>query len=155
MTKRPKIYVQGSDLPRSVQINAHVLPRPDSAYPVVLKPYKLDISQFGEAKRTKASFKVNNVSNQDLEIQILDYQSEFFSVKLPSSVKAGESVTGEVTVNKNKVENSFEKSMTLALLEGKDNKPVHITLPVRRSVRKLSSTLDSAMTSTPGGGGSK
>lgn len=155
VSKRPKIYIQGSDLPRSVQITAHVLPRPDSAYPITLKPYKLDISQFGEKKRTKAEFTVNNVSKTDLEIKVIDFQDQYFDVNFgPTTIKAGESAKGKVTINSDRVDQSFEKSVTFLVTGKGQTKPVRFTLPIKRTVRKLSSTLDSTMTATGKGGGS-
>lgn len=155
VTKRPKIYIQGSDLPRSVQITAHILPRPDSAYPITIKPYKLDISQFGEKKRIKAGFTINNVSKLDLEIQVIDFQSRFIEVDFETTViKAGESASGKVTINSAKVDQSFEKSITFVVKGESQKKPVRFTLPVKRTVRKLSSALDSTMTATGKTGGS-
>lgn len=155
VSKRPKIYIKGSDLPRSVQITAHVLPRPDSAYPITFKPYKLDISQFGEKKRTKAKFTINNVSKSELEVSVIDYQSRFIDVDFKSTtIKPGESASGRVTINSDRIGESFEKSVTFVVKGEAQKKPVRFTLPIKRTVRKLSSALDSTMTATGKAGGS-
>jgi len=156
VTKRPKIYIEGSDLPRSVQLTTHVVANPDSTYPVVMEPYKLDISQYGTKKRTKIDFEIKNVSPKDQKIEIIDYEPRFLKVTVPDMVKAGETVKGHVKVKDAKAGDSFEKSVTLSFTQEKPRtQPVRFTIPITRTVRKLSSKLDSVMTSTGKGGGSK
>ncbi len=156
VTKRPKIYIQGSDLPRSVQLTTHVVANPDSTYPVVMEPYKLDISQYGTKKRTEIDFEIKNVSPKDQNIEIIDYDPRFVVVTVPKVVKTGETVKGHVKVKDAKAGDSFEKSVTLSFTQEKPKtQPVRFTVPITRTVRKLSSKLDSVMTSTGKASGSK
>jgi hypothetical protein len=156
VTKRPKIFIEGSDLPRSVQITSHVIASPDSTFPVVFEPYKLDISQYGSKKRTSIEFEIKNVSPKDQEIEIIDFDDRFLTVTTPKHIKAGATVKGQVNVKDAKAGDSFEKSVTLAFKQTQPSgKPVRFTIPVTRTVRTLSSTLDSVMTSTGKSGGSK
>ncbi len=139
-----------------MQITTHVIADPDSTYPVVFAPYKLDISQYGTKKRAKIEFEINNVSKKDQAIELVSYDSRFMTLNIPKVVKAGETVKGSVKITDAKISESFTKSITLAFKQsGPNTKPVRFTIPVTRTVRPLSSKLDSVMTSTGRGGGSK
>ena len=137
--------MKGSDLPRSVQILAHVLPNPDSAYPVAFDPYKLDISQFGEKKRTEIEFDIINRSPEKLKLEIVAYNDNYISVEVPDEIDANATVKGKVRVKPDKVDESFDKSVTFAVTGPNDKKPIRFTLPVKRAVRKFSSKLNAAM----------
>lgn len=131
---------------------AKVMPHPDSSYPVILKPYKLNINQFGEKSRTEIEFDISNVSDQDLEITLISYQDNFFSVDIPKTVGAGKAVKGHVKVTDEKAGESFDKSLTFAVQGANDKVPIRFTIPVRRVIRKLSAKVDSVMNSTSGSG---
>lgn len=144
-TKTPRITIKGSDLPRSVQISATVLANPDSAYPVAVKPYKLDISQFGEKKRTEITFTLTNRSPEDLKIELVAHDPSFFTPTLPKTIKANGEATGTVKIKSEKVGESFDKSLTFAAspVNGSNQQPVRFTVPVKRTVRTLSAKADS------------
>ncbi len=139
-----------------MQITTHVIANPDSTFPVVFEPYKLDISQYGTKKRTKIEFEIKNVSPKDQAIEVISYDDRFLKLNVPKKVLAGATVKGSVVVKDSKAADSFEKSITLSFTQDQPNsKPVRFTIPVTRTVRSLSSKLDSVMTSTGKAGGSK
>ena len=51
ITKSPRIQTNEGPPDKRVQIISEVVARPDSTYPVVIIPYKLDLTQFGEKIR--------------------------------------------------------------------------------------------------------
>ena len=114
-------------------IIAEVVERPDSTFPVIIKPYKLDISQFGETIRDEIEFTITNVSEEDLEVQLVDLPQDLFELKLPGEVKAGESAEARLKLNKDMLEESFEKSLTIEL---NDESETRFTIPVKRTVKK-------------------
>jgi len=116
-----------------VTIIAEVVERPDSTFPVIIKPYKLDISQFGETIRDEIEFTITNVSEEDLEVQLVDLPQDLFELKLPGEVKAGESAEARLKLNKDMLEESFEKSLTIEL---NDESETRFTIPVKRTVKK-------------------
>lgn len=135
MRKVPRIYTNADTVTnafRMVRIEATVEPRPDSTYPVILEPYKVDVSQFGSKKRDKASFTITNVSDNDLDLTMLVEPDDVLQVKLPKSVKAGESVEGEVIVNPSALDQEFARSFTF---EVSDSAHTRFTVPVERGVR--------------------
>ena len=146
-------------MPRSVQILAQVLPDPDSAYPLVFKPYKLDISQFGEKKRSEIEFDIQNRSDEELKLEVISYNPNYIDVDIPATVAAGAVVQGHVKVKDDKLEESFEKSLTIQATGPKENeKPVRFTVPVKRAYRNVTEHVNSAMSppkpkGSSGGGG--
>lgn len=140
VTKRPKIKTNEGKSDKTVQIIAHVVVRPDSTYPVVIKPYKLDLSQFTDKVRDKITFTITNVSDQKLDIEMISFSKDYFEVKLPSSIEAGGSAEGTLKLKKDNLEKSFEKSFTIEL---NDEKTSRFTIPVKRTVRKAAKTASS------------
>jgi len=115
-----------------VSISADILARPDSTYPIQIKPYKLDISQFGDKVRDEMKFTISNVSDLDLELKLVAYPVEFASVELPKSIQAGKSASGTVKLTSAGIESDFEKSFTLEL---NDEPKSRFTVPIKRTVK--------------------
>ena len=135
VAKVPRIYTNAdtaANVFRMVRIMAEVEPRPDSSYPVVITPYKVDVSQFGAQKRDKASFTIKNVSQQNLDLTMIAEPDDVVEVKLPESVKAGGSVSGEVIVKPSAADQEFERSFTF---EVSDTAHTRFTVPVQRGIR--------------------
>jgi hypothetical protein len=105
---------------------------PDSTYPIIIKPYKFDISQFGEKPRKRLEFEIFNVSERDLEIKLVDMPFNMFEIKLPKKVKAGKSEKGKIEILEEYISNEFEKSLTLEL---NDEAVTRFTVPVKRTLR--------------------
>ena len=70
------------------------------------------------------------------------------------ALAAGGRGDGKVTINSDRIGESFEKSVTFEVKGESQPKPVRFTLPIKRTVRRLSSALDSTMTATGKAGGS-
>ena len=113
-------------------IRSHILARPDSTTPIVIKPYKLDISQFGEKVPDHMTFTITNVSEQDLSPTMVSSSSSTFVVELPSEIKAGETVEAVLKLREDALAESFEKSFTLEL---NDAASTRFTVPVKRVVK--------------------
>ena len=132
ITKRPKIETNEGQPDKRIQILTNVVSRPDSTFPLVMQPYKLDISQFGEKLRDEIEFKIINVSDQPLELSMVAYPKELFHVILPASVQAGQTITCSLKLNKDAKESEFEKSFTI---ETSDEDHSRFTIPVKRALR--------------------
>ncbi len=132
--KSPKIQTNEGGTDKMVRISTHVIERPDSTYPVINTPYKLDMSQFTGKQVTRKTLRITNVSDEKLDIKLVDYPSDYFTVDLPGSVKAGETVEGEVVLVENAIQKSFEKSFTFEL---SDEQHSRFTIPVKRTVRNI------------------
>jgi hypothetical protein len=118
--------------------------RPDSTYPVIIKPYKINVSQFGETVRDQMKFTITNVSDKNLPVTLIAWPPQFLAeVKLPKMIEAGKTGEGVVILRSDKLTESFEKSFTFEL--GDDAK-TRFTVPVTRTVKSPSQQDSTATT---------
>ena len=115
-----------------VKISSEVISNPDSTFPIIISPYKFDISQFGEAERSWLEFKITNISKEDVEVKLIDMPFEMFSVKLPKKIKAGKTAKGKIQILDEHIDSAFEKSMTIEL---NDKAVSRFTIPIKRVIR--------------------
>jgi hypothetical protein len=107
--------------------------RPDSTYPIIIKPYKINLSQFGETKRNQMKFTITNVSDKSVPVTLVSWPRQFLAeVKLPATIEAGKTGEGVVIIREDKLAESFNKSFTIEL--GDDAK-TRFTVPVTRTVK--------------------
>lgn len=131
VTKRPRIESSEGPPEKYVEFNCNVMARPDSTYPVIIKPNKLDISQFGEKIRDRMKFTIVNVSDKPLTATLVS-QPDIFKVDLPGTIAPGASGEGTVTLAGTALRTEFEKSVTIEL---NDEAKSRFTLPVKRALR--------------------
>ena len=117
-----------------MQIISHVVARPDSTYPLIIKPYKLDISQFGEKVRDEMKFNFTNVSEKDLNLTLIDRPEGLFDLELPDKVEAGKTASGALKLQADAIEKSFEKSITIQV---DDEQSSRFTIPIKRTKREI------------------
>lgn len=132
VTKAPKIMTNEGKAPKSVRITATVVQRPDSTYPLVMKPYKLDISQFGEQERDEVKMTITNVSDQPQLISMVASRDNLFEVKLPERILPGASAEATLTLTEAGKAGDFEKSFTIQV---QDSQTTRFTIPVKRTMR--------------------
>lgn len=132
VSKRPYVETNIGEEKYYVKILSELLPEPDTIMPVSLSPALLDVSQFSPNPRRRAKFLILNKGEQDLDLTLIEWAKDFFDVKFPDEVKAGETVQGIVTVREDKIETEFEKSLTFQI---SDSTNTRYTLPVKRWYR--------------------
>lgn len=140
VSKHPRIETNEGPPHKNVSIMADVMPRPDSTYPVVVKPYKLDISQFGDKVRDEIRFSIVNVSEQPLRPLLVSSSDDLMSVSLPEEIAPGQSAEAVVKLTAEGVKQDFAKSFTFEL---NDEQHSRFTVPTKRTVKSpnvLSST---------------
>ncbi len=138
VVKKPRIQTNEGPPDKHVQISANVVIRPDSTYPIVINPYKIDLSQFTEKVIKKAKFKITNVSDQKLDINLTSLPRGLFEVKLPKSIKPGSTESGEIKLLDDALEQSFQKSITIQLTDADSSR---FTVPIKRTVRDMTKKL--------------
>ncbi len=138
VSKTPIIKTNEGPPNKSVQFHADVVARPDSTYPVVIKPYKLDLTQYGEKTRSEIKFTIANVSDRPLDISLVAAPNDLFEVALPKFIPVGKTGDAVLTLRKSALDESFEKSLTIQL---NDNKSSRFTIPVKRSIRGATAVL--------------
>ncbi|MBN1211706.1 MAG: DUF1573 domain-containing protein [candidate division Zixibacteria bacterium] len=135
--KTTYVATNSDQVARQVMIMSDILIRPDSTYPVVIKPYKLNISQFSEKIRDELKFTITNVSDRDLKPSLVAYPKDLFEVKLPKEIKAGETTEGILILKEAGLNEEFKKSFTI---EWNDDKSSRFTIPVVRNVHLAESS---------------
>ncbi|MFZ1682946.1 MAG: DUF1573 domain-containing protein [Candidatus Zixiibacteriota bacterium] len=135
--KQPRVLANDTTAERIIHFQANVVTRPDSTYPVVVDPYKLDISQFGEKQRTAIGFSVRNAATQPLKLTMVSTTPEYFTVELPKVVEPGKSVDGMVKLTPLALTKDFEKSFTFQV---GDERQSRFTVPVKRTMRQMQSS---------------
>jgi len=134
ITKRPYILTNASEEKVYLKISAILLPDETPMEPISLIPARLDVSQFSEKPRRVASFLIENHSDRDYKIKLVDGEGKLFEIKLPGKVKAGESVKGRIRVLEGAIQTEFEQSLTFEI---NDDKQSRFTLPIKRTYRIL------------------
>ncbi len=150
VTKRPRIVTNEGQPDKNVSIVAEVIQRPDSTYPVIVKPYKLDISQFGEKVRDRMKFTITNVSDKEIELTMIADIPKYAEISLPKKIGAGQSASGEVKLLPAALDKQLEKSFTFQAGEGKG---VRFTVPVKRSIKSTTIPQNTDTAAKPAEGG--
>lgn len=132
VSKSPTIQTNEGPPDKRVRIEATVVARPDSTYPLIINPYKLDLSQGSDKIIDKIEFNIRNVSDADLELQLVSIAADFFEIELPKSIAAGSSAKGKLKLLKAALEQSFEKSFTF---EANNQAKSRFTVPVKRTLK--------------------
>ena len=122
---------------KELKIKANVQTQMDLTEPIVINPYKVDISKFGEKMRDKSKFSIENKSDNDIELTMVYYPEEYFDIDLPKVVKAGKTAEGKVQIKNEYQSEEFNKSFTFEL---NDDNHSRFTVPVTRVIRQLGST---------------
>jgi hypothetical protein len=138
VVKKPRIQTNEGPPDKHVQISANVVVRPDSTYPIVINPYKIDLSQFTEKVIKKAKFMITNVSDQELDVSLKSLPRDIFEVKLPKRIKPGSTESGEIKLMDGALGQSFQKSITIELTDADSSR---FTIPVKRTVRDMTKRL--------------
>jgi len=115
-----------------VTISAEVIQRPDSTYPIIIRPYKLDISQFGEKVRDRMKFTIVNSSDQEVSLKMVADIPKYATIELPKKIGPRQSAGGEIKLVPGVLEQSFAKSFTI---EVTGETTTRFTVPVKRSVK--------------------
>ncbi len=129
VVKQPSIFTNASDEKLRLTIKADVALNPDSLMPLRITPFEIDASQAGERERRYSVFLIENLTNRDYKLSLIDGDESLFKVTLPATIKAGETVEAMVVVNELAAAKDFEKSVTI---EVGDDFHTRYTLPVRR-----------------------
>ena len=131
VTKHPRIQTNAGD--EQVEFMATVVRRPDSTYPLVIKPYKLDLTAPEGQERDQITFSLQNVSDQPLSLSMIASRKELFSVSLPDQIPAGGKVEATLKLTPEGAAKDFEKSFTF---EVSDATTSRYTVPVKRTLRE-------------------
>lgn len=129
VTKSPSIQTNEGPPARNVTIKCDVVRAPDSTYPVVMQPYRISVSRAGTVEIDEGKSTISNVSDQDLQVKVIDEPPGYFKIESPKVIKKGTKADVKLKVNKQYLDEAFEKSITL---EFNDAAKSRFTIPVVR-----------------------
>lgn len=129
VTKAPKIYTNASEERSMVRIYTQVVPKPDTTSPIVIMPYKLDVSQRFQKAGDQVQFSIKNVSDKPVGMKIIDQPDGYWALDLPDKIGVGESVRVVLTAHDAALKSKYEKSFTIEL---DDEAKTRFTVPVKR-----------------------
>lgn len=112
---------------KKVRVMANIVSEPESTFPVVLKPFKLDFTTPNDTTPVQLKFTIANVSRQPLTPKLISAPHSLLSVALPTSIAPGGSGRATVTIEKSSLKSVFEKSITL---EFDDKANTRYTVPI-------------------------
>ena len=127
MTKSPTIKTNEGLSDKSVRIKTYVVSKPDSTFPVVLKPFKFDLIGSSDTTPVQLQFTITSVSRQSLTPRLVSAPKSLLSVLLPKSIPPGGAGEAIVKVKWAGMKETFEKSITL---EFDDEAKSRFTVPV-------------------------
>ena len=131
VSKTPTIQTNEGPPDKRLQIIATIVAQPDSTFPLVIQPYKLDVSQKTDNIIDRIEFGIRNVSDEELTIEFISGADDYFQVELPKVIKPGESAKGRLMLHKSALVKSFQKSFTI---QAGDEIGSRFTIPVKRTI---------------------
>lgn len=129
VSKKPHLFTNASADKIELIIIAEVTPENVPVGPLAIYPELLDVSQFGRKLRRLARFELENRTDQELTITIVDSANKSIDVNLPEKIAPGQRAEGRVRVHEDMYQSAFEESITIQV-----NDPARTiyTLPFRR-----------------------
>lgn len=132
VTKAPYLETNVNEEKTYLKIYAECMPEEDTSTTVRVVPGRLDVSQFRDKPRRKATFTILNTTGEDLEITKVLGAPKYFKLTLPTSVKAHGKAEGSIEVVESMITKDFESAFTI---ETSDDSHTRYTVPVTRQYR--------------------
>lgn len=103
---------------------------PDSTYPIVIYPIKLNAKSPDINSSNEIKFKIKNVSDGIVSLSNIFIPESFYTVKLPLKVNAGETVEASIKLTDSGLSTNFENSFTIVADNGSKYR---FTIPVEKT----------------------
>lgn len=137
ITKKPSIQTNEGPPDKRVSFSANVVAQPDSTYPVVISPFKLNLPPTGGKEPGKVTFEIWNVSDEILKVTLIDQPEGMFDINLPDRIKAGKTKKASLKLREG-LNASFQKSITLEVRGEDDASITRFTIPVKHNAKAFS-----------------
>ncbi|MBI5265837.1 MAG: DUF1573 domain-containing protein [candidate division Zixibacteria bacterium] len=131
--KHPYLQVNTPAERVGVTIQSEILVQPETATPLIVQPWRVDVSQFTVQPRRRSVFQIVNKSDRELELRVADTAFKSFSVQLPTRIAPSATAQGVVIVNKDRIKTAFKESFTFRVRGGGTSD--FYTVPVERLYR--------------------
>lgn len=131
--KYPYIFTNVQEDPFQVMLTGTCVQFPDSARPVSISPYKMELSVFSQKSIDSLSFKLTNHSNREIDYRLVSFPVEECEISFPEKLLPNSSATGYVKVKKEYLDKEFIRSITIM---DENDQEQRITIPIRRKIYK-------------------
>ncbi len=112
---------------KQVQIVCTVSENPDSQWPLLIKPYRIEWNSLPNREQNFESFSITNVSERDAILRLIDYRSDLFEISLPTRVQSDDSRVGTLSLHRTPFSGSVISSITIEVENGSRSR---ITIPI-------------------------
>ena len=131
VSKQPKIQTNEGSGDKSLMFKANVIVNPDSTYPLVINPFVVNFTQASDQKNDNFVVTLTNVTEQDLDIVLIDQPDNIFEIKLPDKIKTSQTAQASIKLNDDAKSLSFEKSITIGVNDANKSR---FTIPVKQNM---------------------
>ncbi|MEE9441441.1 MAG: DUF1573 domain-containing protein [candidate division Zixibacteria bacterium] len=114
-----------------VNIRTNIVQGEQSTKTIVFSPPILNLTKDKLSENNEISFDISNVNAKDLQLKLIDWPGELFEVSIPENIPAGETIKATITLDKDILGESFEKSLTFEINNDTSDR---FTLPIRKQV---------------------
>jgi hypothetical protein len=129
----PYIYVDNVADPYRLALTMNVIARADSAVPLSLKPYKIELSKMAGTSIDSVGFVLTNRKSDGLTFKVVSVVPSDFSYQIPDSLPPNGTAKGYVKVAPSMTDREFKSSITIEWTSSA-NETGRITLPIRRKL---------------------
>ncbi|MFZ1685658.1 MAG: DUF1573 domain-containing protein [Candidatus Zixiibacteriota bacterium] len=129
----PYIFVEGMPDPVRMALKANVMDFPDSARPLSIMPFRVELSQIQGTSIDSVVLKFSNFGSGPVTLNMVSTVPKEFSYALPDTLRAGETRQGIVRILPGMKDKEFKSSMTIEW-KSADGQSGRFTVPVRRKL---------------------
>ncbi len=113
--KRPIVETnEGSDR-RQLTIIAQILTDQDSMFPLAVEPLMLEFLIDSDKSKRVKEIKITNNSEQDFDLNLVEFPENLLSIEFPESIPAGRTATAVVRLADKALNSEFKNSFTFEL----------------------------------------
>ncbi|MEW6051381.1 MAG: DUF1573 domain-containing protein [Candidatus Zixiibacteriota bacterium] len=129
----PYIFTNASPDPYRIYLTALVISGMDSAHPVSVKPYKVELSKLPTMSLDTTAITFTNHSKDSFALSVISSPIAECEIELPQALGGNRSSNCVVRVKPEYRDQEFERSFTV-LFEGPGELRYRYTVPVRRKI---------------------
>ena len=128
-----RIFYNSNPDPIRVSMKGQIQPSFEILVPVSIKPYRFEFGHTTRKDIDSIPFVLTNTHPNDYKIDVISDISDKYTVEYPKSIKANDSASGFIRLNKKYKDSPFQTSITFSI---NGNKNTNITIPIKRKFYK-------------------
>jgi len=129
----PYVFTNAGEDPSRIYLTANVALAIDSAQPLSIKPYRVELSRLPSMSLDTATIFLTNRTADSIQLAIVSNPVKEVRIDLPAGLAAGETVKCRFAVAPEYRDIDFERSITVLVSGGQENQ-ARYTIPIRRKI---------------------